>query len=113
MNTLLLASFSDIAQNAWVWFLAPIGAVAALVGGLVTALVMSTVISWAQAAGFAEGALVGLMVAVGFLIPMNGVNYLFEHRPRKLFLINAGHDLTNLVVMGVILGAWRLPSVRL
>ena len=42
-------------------------------------------------------------IALGFIIPAMGVNYLYQQSSFKLFLIDAGHWLVTLVVMGVVL----------
>ena len=50
-------------------------------------------------AGFAAGF---TFVAMAF-----GVVYLFESRPLKLWLVNAGYQTVVFTVMGAILGAWH------
>jgi hypothetical protein len=50
---------------------------------------------------------VGFFVSLMFMATAIGMTYLFERRPLKLFLINAGYQLVNCVVMGAILGAWH------
>lgn len=52
--------------------------------------------------GFA-GFMVGL-IWIGFAF---GVNYLYEMRSFKLFLINAGYNTVIFTLMGIILGAWH------
>jgi hypothetical protein len=54
------------------------------------------------AAGFHTGAFIGVF----FVATTLGVIYLFEQRPLKLWLINAGYQVVNLAAMGTILGAW-------
>jgi hypothetical protein len=44
------------------------------------------------------------IAAVGFVIPAMGVNYLFSRLTLRLFAIDAGYWLANLLAMGVILG---------
>ncbi|MEI9928003.1 MAG: DUF1761 domain-containing protein [Sphingomonas sp.] len=41
-------------------------------------------------------------IAIGFVIPSIGVNYLFSRMSRNLFLIDAGYWLVIYVVMGVV-----------
>jgi hypothetical protein len=36
-----------------------------------------------------------------------GINYLFEHRPLKLFLINGGYHTLQFTLIGAILGFWH------
>lgn len=50
-------------------------------------------------AGFAAGL---CWVAASF-----GINYLFERRPLKLFLINGGYHTLQFTLIGAILGAWH------
>lgn len=53
-------------------------------------------------AGLHVGAFVGLL----FVATALGVIYLFESRPLKLWLINAGYQVVNMAAMGAVLGAW-------
>ncbi len=48
----------------------------------------------------------GLAAAFFFVCTALGVIYLFEQRPIKLFAINAGYQLVNFSVMGLIIGIW-------
>jgi hypothetical protein len=52
--------------------------------------------------GATAGALTAVWIAAAF-----GVTYLFEHKPLRLFLINAGYHAVVIPLMGLILGAWR------
>jgi len=56
--------------------------------------------------GWEGGARVGLFVGTAIAFG-TGVNYLFEMKPLKLWLINAGHQVATSVLIGAILGAWR------
>jgi len=53
--------------------------------------------------GMTAGALAGF----GWVAMALGVIYLFERRPLKLFLVNAGYQVVAFVVMGAILGVWK------
>jgi hypothetical protein len=83
--------------------LKPLGA---LVGSLFTAFLLAVFASWTGADTLLEGAFVGLLVAVCFAATTSGIKDLFEGRPAQLWLINAGHDVVTLVIMGAIVGAW-------
>ncbi|HWL64330.1 MAG TPA: DUF1761 domain-containing protein [Steroidobacteraceae bacterium] len=48
----------------------------------------------------------GLLGAVFFIAPALGVIHLFEQRPLRLWLINAGYQVLNFAAMGAIIGAW-------
>jgi hypothetical protein len=56
--------------------------------------------------GWLFGLHIGLMAACFFIAPALGVIYLFEMRPLKLWLINAGYQIVNFSAMGAIIGAW-------
>ena len=56
--------------------------------------------------GAASGAHIGAFAAFFFLATALGVIYLFEQRPLKLWLINAGYHVMNFAAMGAIIGAW-------
>jgi hypothetical protein len=53
--------------------------------------------------GIAAGALAG----IGWVAATFGITYLFEGRPMRLFLVNAGYHAVTFMVMGGILGAWK------
>ena len=46
-------------------------------------------------------------LALGFVIPAMGVNYLYQQATLKLFLIDAGHWLVAFVAMGAVLALMR------
>jgi hypothetical protein len=48
----------------------------------------------------------GFFVGLIFVAPALGVIYLFESRPLKLWLINAGYQVVNATAMGTVLGVW-------
>jgi hypothetical protein len=52
----------------------------------------------------------GLAAGVFFVATSLGVIYLFEHRPLKHYLINAGYQLVNFAAIGMIVGLW--PTVK-
>ena len=50
---------------------------------------------------------VGLLLGLGIASMLMGVQYLFEQRSLKLWLINAGHMTLGLALVGAIQGAWQ------
>jgi hypothetical protein len=56
--------------------------------------------------GLHAGAHTGFFVGLIFVAPALGVIYLFESRPLKLWLINAGYQVVNATAMGAVLGVW-------
>jgi hypothetical protein len=57
-------------------------------------------------AGWMFGLHTGLAGAFFFVAPALGVIYLFEQKPFKLWLINAGYQIANFAAMGAVIGAW-------
>ena len=53
------------------------------------------------------GLLGGFAAGFTFVAMAFGITYLFESRPLKLWLINAGYQTVVFSAMGVILGAWH------
>jgi hypothetical protein len=60
--------------------------------------------------GLFSGLHMGLFAGFFFVATALGVIYLFERRPLKHFLINAGYQVVNFAVIGMIIGLW--PSVK-
>lgn len=78
---------------------------------LVTAVVLAVALAWAHAAAGATGplggAVVGLIVGVGLVAMAVAPHYAFSGRSLRLYLIDQGHSVVAIVVMSVIIGAWR------
>lgn len=53
------------------------------------------------------GAHMGLFAGIAFVATALGNIYLFEWRPKQLWLINAGYQVLNFTAMGAVLGAWH------
>jgi hypothetical protein len=56
--------------------------------------------------GVGAGLHVGAFAAFFFIATALGVIYLFEQRPFKLWLIDAGYQVVNFAAMGAVIGAW-------
>jgi len=54
-----------------------------------------------------SGMLTGFMLWLGFVAPTNLVNKLFAGHGFKVWAIEAGNHLVNLLLFGAILAAWR------
>jgi len=56
---------------------------------------------------------VGIATAYGFCAGLTwvaasfGINYLFEHRPLSLFLVNGGYHTLQFTLYGFIIGLWH------
>lgn len=78
-----------------------------LVLNLLIAYVLSQIIHWRNAYTAGRGAAVGVILWIGFVGPITYTTYMYELRPKELFAINEFYPLAGLVLMGVILGAWK------
>ena len=76
-----------------------------LVGALVKSFVLALVVKGLKAPGVIDGAIIGLVVAVGFVLTTFAAGYIFEGRSLKLYLINVGYHFFALIIMGAILAA--------
>ena len=78
--------------------------------GFITALVMSFVLAQmvvaTSASSVVDGAVIGLLASVGFVLTTLAGGVTREGKPASLFYINAGHSLVTMAVMGAILALW-------
>ncbi len=49
----------------------------------------------------------GLLIGVMFVGTSMAINMLYQRKPLKLWFIDAGYQIIFLVIMGVIIAAWR------
>lgn len=73
---------------------------------LVSGYILSIFIHYAGAYNLMLGAKTGLWAWLGFVMPAGLANHLFSQKPLKFYLIQTGHHLAGLLVMGAILGSW-------
>jgi hypothetical protein len=85
---------------------AQLGYVISAVGALFMSYALARIDRWAKVDDLWNGALVGLLIWVGFVATVLAVNTYFSGRPLKLWLINAGYQLVALVLVGAIHGVW-------
>ena len=57
--------------------------------------------------GVAAGLMGGFWNWLGFIVPVTLGVVLWENKPWKLWFLNVGYYLVNLLVMGVILSVWK------
>lgn len=75
-------------------------------GAFVLTLIMSiTLAFFIGDEGLSFGLFAGLAAGLGWVATAFGVNYLFERRSLKFFLINAGYNMVIFTLMGAIIGA--------
>jgi hypothetical protein len=88
----------------------PVPFIASFVAELIMAWVLAGII-WHSAGGqfsIRSGLIAGFLVWLGFVVTTIGVNYAFAKKPPMLTVIDAGHWLAVLLLMGAILGAWGM-----
>jgi len=80
------------------------------VGALLMAYVLAHFVIFAGAylhqSGVTAGLEVGILSWLGFVAPVTLGSVLWDGKPWKLWMINAGYFLVDLVIMGLILGWW-------
>ena len=84
-----------------------LGMTASFFGDLVMSFVLANILVWAHITGFTRGAVLGVLMWIGFIAAPNLPQGLYEKRPFKLFAINSGYWLIGLFVAGGILASWR------
>ena len=60
-----------------------------------------------EAIGWLQGLYHGLYVGIFFAAMSMGINYLYQRRSVKLWLIDSLYQIIFLAIMGAILGAWQ------
>ena len=58
-----------------------------------------------------RGVQTGAWLWLAFVVTLLATDYGFENRPLSFFLINAGAPLVGMVVVGAIVGAWRIKAL--
>jgi hypothetical protein len=77
------------------------------VGSLILSFILAHVVVWSGAASLGEGALIGFICWLGFIVPPSFAETVYEKRPYQLFTINAGYWLASLLGSGMLLALWR------
>ena len=68
---------------------------------------LGCIISVSHAVTFSDGATLGLFTGIALAATAGGMNYAFEGRPFKLFLINFSYPVVSYVIIGGILAIWK------
>ncbi len=79
----------------------------ALLGHLLMVLVLLVLIKLANAGTGFNGMCIGLLAWIGFVVPLESGELVWEKIPFRLFLLRTGNQLVGLAVSGFILGAWQ------
>ena len=84
--------------------------VIAIIGSLITALVLAELLVMVGSYLGLTGVLAGLKAAfigwLGFVVPVALSGVAWEGKPWKLWFLNVGYSIVSLMVMGAILGSW-------
>ena len=78
-----------------------------LVGHLSMVFVIVIFIKMANITNGSGGLLVGLLCWIGFVVPLEIGELIWEKIPFRLFLIRIGNQLVGMGISGFILGAWQ------
>ena len=73
---------------------------------LVMAYILAHFVDYTEANSIVEGMAAGFWIWLGFLATTMIGSFLWEDKPFALYLINVGHYLVVLLVMGAILAVW-------
>jgi hypothetical protein len=83
------------------------GMLASFVGDFILAFMLAHFVTWSSSTTFGSGALIGLIVWIGFFAAPNLPQGIYENRPFKLFAINNGYWLVGLPLVGGLIAMWR------
>lgn len=81
----------------------PVGAI----GHLLMALVLAIIVNLAGAATVVDGLFIGILAWIGFIVPLEIGELIWEKIPFNLFLIRVGNHLIGFGLAGIILAVWR------
>jgi len=79
----------------------------AFIGSLIAAYGIARVLSWQAQVDAVRGLMVGLLVGVCFVFTIVTIRDQMESRPGKLTIISVIYNLIGLMMVGLIIGAWR------
>jgi len=77
------------------------------IGHLLMIIILAILIKLTNSTSGAGGLIIGLMAWIGFIVPMETGELVWEKIPFRLFLIRVGNQLIGMAVSGFILGAWQ------
>lgn len=86
---------------------APQWLIPGLFGHLLMVIVLVILIKATNSSGYLSGLILGLLTWLGFIVPMELGELVWEKIPFKLFLIRIGNQFIGLAVSGIILSFWQ------
>ncbi len=82
-----------------------------MIGGyitvVITAVALAVMYDVLALSGVVDGAMLGVLAAVGFIVTNKVMHCLFEQKPTDYVLITCAGDVVSLAVMGAVLGLLR------
>jgi hypothetical protein len=78
-----------------------------LIGHLLMIFVLVILIKLTNANTGFSGMFIGILTWIGFVVPMESGELVWEKTPFRLFLLRTGNQLIGIAVSGFILGAWQ------
>jgi hypothetical protein len=75
--------------------------------GLLTSYVLAVVLNHFGPVTVPRGAMVGVLVWLGFAGPSSFATAIFSMTKKPLWLINSGYNLVSFVLVGMLLALWR------
>jgi hypothetical protein len=76
-------------------------------GHFIMILVLALLIKFTNANSGSSGLVIGLLIWIGFIVPMEIGELVWEKIPFRLFLLRIGNQFVGLCISGFILGAWQ------
>ncbi len=73
----------------------------------VMAYVMALLASYANSTSVVQGLWLGFLAWLGFAATIGLTGNMFSEKPIAAFVIDAGHQLAYLLIMGALLSVWR------
>src|SRR2546422_11392418 len=74
---------------------------------LVMAYVVGLLVSYTQATGVVQGVWLGFLAWLGFAATLGLTGNMFSDKPIAVWVIDAGYQLAQLLVMSIVLTLWR------
>ena len=78
-----------------------------IVPSLILVFSLALVVAFVNASTIIDALIIGSVVSIGFIGTISFNLVLFESRPVKLFLLNAGYPFVSLNICAVILTMWK------
>jgi hypothetical protein len=78
-----------------------------LAGHLIMIIVLLVIIKMANLTNGAGGLLAGFLCWIGFVVPLETGELIWEKIPVRLFLLRIGNQFIGICISGFILGAWQ------